>query len=261
MNVVGSLAELEAYFENLSETHPDIKDFLVGDSDKILSMDRSRLNYPCLWLETPEVDWTFGNQRQRNYKVAFLILWNTPTDDWEKERLVKSKTLDITDQILRWIQEDKENDIVLFDVLNSKSMPVFGFGHDNDLGWRTEISLMSPIGWCAPTCKRVDACPVGTLAKFSWENNVAGYFTDLSISNLSLPEETSWTWEWTWQIDDNPEQMSVSEVPAITGSGNNILITLKITSGECERYASAFFNNAKNCGESVPYKLQKKNCV
>lgn len=258
--IVGSLAELEAYFESLWQSYPGSGSFVTGDSHKIVTLDRSSLTYPVLWLETPEVDWNFSNKYQREYKIAFVILWNSPPDNWQRVRFVKSRSLDIVDHLLRWMQQDKEEVLLDYESLRASSYPIAPWGHDNDVGWRTELGIRTPISYCPEACKRQNVCPVGTLAKFSWHNANHGDFTGLGITNLTLPEDEDWDFEWTWQINDNPVETSTDDTPFISEPGDYILISLKITLGGCTRYASAFFSSAGNCGESVPYLLTKIDC-
>ena len=260
MRIVRTYAELTEYFRRIAEDHPDINYFIVGDDDKILSLDRSKIDYPVLWLEKPDVNWSMVNDLRRSYNVSFVVLENAAIDDWEKEDKIYNNLLNITGNILQWMQEDKQENIIDVDLVNVNSNPVNTYGHDNDNGWRTTIRIKGKEGQCAPACKRQNVCPVGTLAKFSWDNATAGGFAALTIANLTLPSAEAWTWEWTWSIDGGPAETSTSATPTISGAGENIYIRLKITSGDCERYASAKFNNKLNCGESNPFVMDKKYC-
>jgi len=260
MRIVKSYAELTEYFRRIAEDHPDINYFIVGDDDKILSQDRSFLKYPVLWLEKPDVNWTMINDLRRSYTVSFVVLENAAIDDWAKEDRIYSELLNITGQILQWIEEDKQAGIIDVDLANVNSNPINTYGHDNDNGWRTTIRVIGKEGQCAPACKRQNVCPVGTLAKFSWDNANAGDFTALTITNETLPSEEPWSWEWTYSIDGGPAETTTSAVPTISKAGNNIYLQLKITSGDCIRYASAKFGNKLNCGESNPFVMDQKYC-
>lgn len=257
--IVGSLAELETYFHGLQESHAELKYFVAGDSHKITTVDRSSVEYPLLWMETPEVDWTLSDKYQRVYRVAFIVLGNVPPDNWRRERLVKSLLLDIVSTLLRWIQQDKEAGLLDYESLSARSQPVFPWGHDNEIGWRTELDFRVPISYCPEPCKQQSFCPAGTLAKFSWDNSMEGDFTNLAIVNLTTPDE-DWEFEWTWYINDQPPETSTDETPVVNAAGDYILMILKITLDDCTKYASAFFTNTVNCGQSVPFLLSKSDC-
>jgi len=260
--IIHGTADIEAYFERLADNHPDIMDFVVGDSEHILSRDRSSLEYPCLWLESPNVNWDFGTKRSMDYEFSISILENVPDDAWRREQYLKHKLLLITGHILHQINQDAEAGIILLTGKRAKSMFLPRMGNDNSILWRTDLVFSTPLSWCAPTCKLPDACPAGTLAMFKWENSITGGFTGLSVTNLSKPTDEMWDYEWEWQIDDGAPQSSTSETPAISGAGDWIYISLKITGEDesCVRYASAYFNHLKNCGVSVPYLINKKDC-
>jgi len=185
--IIHGTADIEAYFERLADNHPDIMDFVVGDSEHILSRDRSSLEYPCLWLESPNVNWDFGTKRSMDYEFSISILENVPDDAWRREQYLKHKLLLITGHILHQINQDAEAGIILLTGKRAKSMFLPRMGNDNSILWRTDLVFSTPLSWCAPTCKLPDACPAGTLAMFKWENSITGGFTGLSVTNLSKP--------------------------------------------------------------------------
>ena len=260
MRIVNTYTELMNYLRDFSEQHPDINYFVFGDSDKILSLDRSLLKYPVLWVETPIVNWVGLTGIRRDYSVSFVVLENAAIDDWEKEAVIFNRSLDITGHILQWMQDDKEAGLINVDLRNVQSNPVATYGHDNDNGYRTTVNFIGIENACAPACKRQLTCPVGTLAKFSWNNASAGNFSELSIINETLPADEAWEWEWSWRVDNGPAETSTDEVPVISTDGNSLYLQLKIASGDCVRYASTQFNNQKNCGESSPLIINKTIC-
>lgn len=261
MIIVNTYSEYMAYFRSLYEANPDIKDFVSGDSNRILSQDRSKLDYPVLWVESPEINWAFQNGVFKQiFQGAFVVLKNAQSEYWQQEDFAMDQTAKITAELIKQMRNDAENGIISMDSTRFNSNPILTYGHDNDHGWRTEVSIGSNDGYCVDDCKDQSLCPAGTLAKFEWQNDTAGDFTSLSIINKTLPEDNTFTFEWTWQFDENPEQTFTGLTPAITGSGNYLLIKMKATEGACVRYASIFINNSKNCGQSVPYLLESKYC-
>lgn len=257
--MLSTLAEIQQYFKNIADQHPDIKGVVVGDSEQISSVDRSKLDYPVLWLETPTVSWKMGQNARRNYDFYFVVLWNSSTDNWDHQQYILNQTLIITEQILSKIREDFADEILMLSSNSAASDPILGYGHDHDYGWRTRISIDGYMITCAPTCKFPTACQPGKMASFTWQNNNVGSFTDLIVTDTStfVPGQDA---QWTWQIDDADPVESTTPPPANLGEGDFILITLKLIDDKCIREASAVFSNKGNCGSSVPYIVLKEYC-
>ena len=261
MIIVNTYSEYMAYFRDLADANPDINGFVSGDSLRILSQDRSSLEYPVLWVESPQVNWVFQNGLLKQvFQGAFVVLQNAELEHWQQEDFVMDKCCKITSDLIRKVKLDAEAGLFYLELNQFGSNPIQTYGHDNDHGWRTEISIFTNDGYCVDECKDQSFCPVGTLARFEYNNAVEGDFSSLTITNKTLPESYGFTFEWTWQIDEQAEQTSTDTNPIISGTGKYCLINLKITSGACIRYASIFISNKKNCGQSVPYKLESKYC-
>lgn len=252
-----TLADIQAYFRHLADISPDIQEFVVGDSEQVLSIDRSAIQYPVLWLETPSVGWSFSNVGQREYQFFFVVLTNTTADSWQHQQYILHRTLEITSWIIAKMRDDHLAGIIQASAFSASSDPILAYGHDHDYGWRTRLSITSPIGPC-PDCHFPDPCPAGALAAFTWSNEAAGSFGNLVIEDTSnYAEATGWAAEWSWQIDGGAVNTSPTAPGPALGAGDYILITLSITRGDCTKQASALIpSNAANCGESVPTLLK-----
>jgi len=261
MKVVNSIAELNNYFSDLTNRVAGLKQFVVGNSEKILTVDRSNLTYPVLWLETPSGNWSMQNAPSLNLEVYFVILENTPVDAWQREQYVLSRTLDLTGEVLRILKEDAENNLIDIDISRVNSDPILGYGTDNDYGWRTRVTFQIGVSPCVSDCAPAPACPVGTLARFTWTNTNTGDFDGLTIAENSLPTTEGWTLTWYHAIDGGAEVETADTFPSGLGAGSYILVKLRIVSGDCERWASAFFRSVPDCGQSVPYALDPKHCT
>ncbi|MEO0873118.1 MAG: hypothetical protein AAFY48_00790 [Bacteroidota bacterium] len=257
-NITTSLAELQAYFVRLGEIHPDIKQVVIGDSDQIISLDRSQLEYPLLWVETPRVDWLFDPHPQRYYNLSFVILLNTAVDNWQREQYVLHRSLEITEQLIAKMQSDDCDNLINLRDAKATSDPILGYGHDNDFGYRTSLRIRAYMQSSAPPVIWNDPCPVGALARFVWTNNSPGDFTDITFTDASLPEDESWGTLWTWQIDDGPTQGDENPPPNNLGAGNYLYVTLTITSGSCTLTASNLIYASSATGGSVPKIIDKK---
>lgn len=257
--MLNTLAEIQAYFENIAEVHPDINDFVVGDSEQILSLDRSNLSYPVLWLETPTVNWSIRENPARTYDTNFVVLINSPADTWQHQQYILNRTLTITEQILSKIKDDHSDGKLVKLENRATSNPILGYGHDHDWGWRTRLSIDGYMITCAGTCKFPTDCEPAEMASFTWANNILNGFNDVEIVDTSTftPGQAA---QWTYQIDEGAVVSSSTPPNGDLGTGNYMLVTLTLIDDKCTKKASAFFMNAVNCGDSVPYIIDKKYC-
>lgn len=260
MNITTTLAELQTYFRQLGDRHPGINQVVIGDSEEILSVDRSKLNYPVLWIETPRVSWEFLDNPRRYYSLVFVVLENSPTDAWQHQQYLLDKTLTITEQLLAKMRDDMNDQLIFVDMATAQSDAILGYGHDHDYGWRTSFRVRSYMDSCASTCLWETACPVGALARFNWVNNNPGDFTDIDFTDSSLPADAAWLTAWSWQVDNGPVTVDKDPPPPNQGTGNYMYVTLTLTLGDCVLQASAIILAAQPCGDSVPYIIDKSYC-
>lgn len=147
---VTSFSSLIAYFQNLASSHVDINDFVHGPSRRILEKNRSSLNYPVLWLETPGVDfWDNGaNWMDGTRSSAFLILKHADPNDFDAQDTVYAETEEMALQVLAKMIKDHKAKTFRFD-LNSCSMRAVSTLHVNtEFGWRVEFDLENTVKIC-----------------------------------------------------------------------------------------------------------------
>jgi hypothetical protein len=258
-NIITTPAEHNAYFRSLAKRHPSIKDFVYGDSERILSMDRSTLKYPVLWLETPRSNWKLKEPAQASFTGAFVVLINTPIDDDQREEYVIDYAWQITRDLINMIREDARLDFIEAVIGSFSSDPILGYGTDNDFGWRTNYQLETPIGNCPAVCTPPNACPAGSLARFKWENRNVGDFTNLVITSDNKPEGMELEWDevrYDVYRDNGPVSSFQDTVDNNIGQGAHLRIVMTITKGDCKLVASAYFTNETGCGTSVPFLLR-----
>lgn len=260
MNITTSYAELTTYLERLGTLHPLVKQVVIGDSEQILSLDRNILQYPVLWIETPDVDWSFDDNPNRYYNLSFVVLINAQVDTWQHQQYILHKTLQITEQLLAKMRDDADANLIQLRKGTAKSSPILGYGHDHDYGWRTSLRVRAYMDSCASDCLWQDVCPVGAMPRFTWTNNILGDFTDIIFQDASLPADESWLTSWSWQVDEGPVTIDKDPPPPNQGPGNYMFVTLTITLGDCVLTASALLFADQQCGTSVPYLLDKNHC-
>jgi hypothetical protein len=242
-----TLADIEEYFRRLGAAHPGIQQVVIGDSEEVLSVDRSTLNYPLLWLETPDVNWIMRTM-QREYSIAFVVLMNAQTDNWQRQRHILDRSLQLTESLLARIAEDASR--TWFSMAgNAKSDPIMGYGHDHDYGWRTTMTIEVPMNACADCA----LAPTSGWASFTWENTTPGNFNGMLFADESDLGELTWATTWRTQIDGGTIQSSSSPPPTNLGTGSYLKVWKTMTSGSITRIASAFIEASERCGASVPY--------
>jgi len=257
--MVRTLADIQAYFRRLVSDSPDLATVLVGDSEEILSIDRSQIVYPVLWLETPTLSWSLDQVGEREYLLYFTILLGTKPENYRHQEYLLHKTLELTNKVLTKLRSDHLDDVLKIDI-NAQSDPITGYGHDFEYGWRTRLSILSPVTKCYDN-DFDPACPVGSWAAFTWSNNSPGGFSDLVLEDVSNYADVSgWTVTWRWKIDNGATQTSSTVPGPDLGAGSYMLLWLELELGDCQLLASAYITSAQSAGESVPYLLSIEYC-
>jgi hypothetical protein len=144
-------SEYVDYFRALSAAHSQIKQFVVGGSERILNRNRTTIQYPILWLEIPEVSMVRGGSEGTYSAVfsgAFLVLENAQADDWDREDADLNRTLTICWQLLIRIQADADDNDWNITLDNVAIEHKGRWGDDNDWGWRVNFELSIPIDDC-----------------------------------------------------------------------------------------------------------------
>ena len=135
-------SDLVAYFEGLPVSVTTIKGVTVGDDEAIESLQNSVINYPHLWVETPEIMFvgTDDNPASRfNFNIAVLV--QATVSDRSAENTALNTAYNILTAIYARLLADSdagEFDLVLKDY---NSDPIRKWSNDNLFGWRTQITL------------------------------------------------------------------------------------------------------------------------
>lgn len=256
--MISSYADITYYLRRLGDLHPDIKEVVVGDSEQIMSQDRSKLDYPCLWIETPKVTYTLGSHNKSSYSWNITVLINTPVDDWVGQQHILHRCLNIVDDLLAKINQDAEDGHLYTVGSQASADAILGYGHDYDFGWRFSLQLGRLMPSCPGACSFAADASAHLLPEFSYTNNNLGDFTDIFITDLSTLEDVTAT-EWKLQKDGGTIS-TLSTPPNDIGQGEYLMITLKKVAGGVTYYASLFVTNTQTCASSVPYIIDKKYC-
>lgn len=135
-----TLIELETYLATFSTAIPAIKAVEFGDEEEILNRQNSRIQYPCLWVETPTVT-LIGEPPGRLFVFALTVLCNVPKDDNRLARERRSEAIDIAEKAWRKLEDDEEAGLFQLDATRTEGDPIQKWSGDRDTGYRFEIRL------------------------------------------------------------------------------------------------------------------------
>lgn len=145
-----SSTKLKAYFRQLATEHVDIVEFVYGSSERVLSRQTSKVNYPLLWMAIP--DKIKLPDRRQQISTSLWILDNSRQDFDEEERAM-DKMEAIADDIFERLMYDA--DYGLFDFGKSQTVfqPKPRFSADNDWGWCMDLDVTLGDAGCYDPAK------------------------------------------------------------------------------------------------------------
>ncbi len=158
MNFINDFAGFCSFFRSIAESSTYFNFFEQGGTEKIVSErlvndTRSRITYPLLFLEWPEIPISdFGSSSPMiDFRTGIVILDQCPKDDWEKQDIIMNQTYLATIQVLAKIQESTKGLNKRFfsiDLSKVSIMPLDSLLIDSAYGWRMEFGVTSPLSTC-----------------------------------------------------------------------------------------------------------------
>jgi hypothetical protein len=130
------------YIKDLGDAHADIQSIVIADYDDIITRERTDLQYPCLWIETPTVRYRGDNDSVREiYEGALVILQNGSNLDPDIVASNLKETFIIAREFLFRIAlyENKMS------ITNKELSAIATLGNDNDQGWRLSFDIEQPF--------------------------------------------------------------------------------------------------------------------
>ena len=136
------------YFRTVAEEHTGIADFVFGDSQRILSREIAEIQYPCLWLEVPDISPFSGDTDLRlRFDGGLMILQATP-QDFEQEDAALNSTFLISIAVLQRMMNDAEAGLFDFNPRTAVLQAKPPFSGDNDHGWHLDFDLSISASDC-----------------------------------------------------------------------------------------------------------------
>lgn len=142
--------QLEAYFRALPSVVSDLKGATVGQDEQIEDLQNTRILYPHLWVETPDVKFvgTDYNPATRFY-FNVAVITNEPLRKPEAGNTKLSATLMVMQSVWARMLEDADEE--LFDLVldDSDGDAIRQWSADNVYGWRMRVAIDVPRNECA----------------------------------------------------------------------------------------------------------------
>ena len=137
-------------FEQIAQEHTQINSFLFGNYFDLATESRSKIIYPALLLELPNVEYSDNgaDHRSKGFSTAFILL-NTKTKNDTKLNVVQKldNISEIMDDIIsRLYSESTQNYEWYFNVIGQGEI-IDTVSQDADIGMRYEfvITRRNPI--------------------------------------------------------------------------------------------------------------------
>jgi hypothetical protein len=139
-----TLPDFIDYFRRLAAANVALAgSFVHGAAGRILAGSRSKITYPCLWLETPTLGFEEkdGTAPLGKRRCAFVVLQKVATDSYAEQDAGWAQAEAIALQVISYLLRDRKARKFSF-TLNERDLePVATLTVDNEIGWRLEFEL------------------------------------------------------------------------------------------------------------------------
>jgi len=132
------------YFRQLGAAHRQIKSVIVGDYQDIIQKERADIQYPALWIESPDSQFVGDNDHFEEMKSgSFVILQNGDPKDEEKRLYNLEQTYRIAREVALRMLKDFE--YMRFEIKNRRLTMIASIYNDHDQGWRFSFDQYCPL--------------------------------------------------------------------------------------------------------------------
>lgn len=137
---ISTYSSFQNYFKSYKLKF-SIQEVVCGDSARILNLQNSAIEYPCLWLHTPDIKPFESGGRKNRFTSDLLILNTAPADDYEQQEQNFQDCLEIVWKVLRQMERDADDGLFEFDIASVDIQPKAYLTADNCNGWFVSFSL------------------------------------------------------------------------------------------------------------------------
>ena len=251
-----SFAEYIYYLDRVLNAHKDLKKVLTSGSDRLLSEELNQLDYPCAFIEYPDVPIDENGNAVLVFDGSITILMNTRGDDWDEQIIAMDRAFRIAKDIFLRVLNDS-HDSSIFSVEGKRSFmePVTHTESNDNHGWRINLQIRSDN---PPRCNDdvFNIIDTSIFPSFSYTNdNTTGIHLNLTGTSL---QDGSYNSIWRFKIPDGALQtiappsghdLALSNMADV----NMIEVWLELSNGSDSCYAYACIERKTVIGESLPY--------
>jgi hypothetical protein len=139
-----TLPDFITYFRQLATAHVELKDFVLGPTQRIIAGSRNTLTYPLLWLELPSLGLLDKDsttpEGQRH--AALVVLDSVSVSDYADQDAKWASTEAIALDVLSRMRKDyKERQFLSFELEGIVLEAVATLTVAGEIGWRFEFKL------------------------------------------------------------------------------------------------------------------------
>jgi hypothetical protein len=136
-----TLTELEEWIEDFPTHIPEIKEVIFGDEQEILNRQNSRIQYPCMWVETPSPRLVY-NPPGMQYSFFCTFLMNVPNEG-DKTQYRAARNTCILNAQRAFARFERGEEAALFELQReaAEGEEIWPYSGDRDTGFRFQIRL------------------------------------------------------------------------------------------------------------------------
>lgn len=237
--------DIKNYFETIAAAHRDIMDFREGDADEILEAERSKINYPCLWMETPDVS-PEGDTDSYEFRWngAYTILINSKTGNKDRVDYNLERAFLIASQILVRLRNDMMSGIFYRCSMSGASMErIFTINNDNDQGFRCQYSILAPPPRkCLDTSVWNESYELNTYPAFSYSRDGGNNIIIAQVTTLGAG----------WVLSERYFQEGTEVAYGSIDNSKEVYYEQSWVYNDNYKYASAYIRPSDASGVSLP---------
>jgi hypothetical protein len=142
--------QLVAYWKAIPTVVSDLKGATVGNDEAIEDLQNTRITYPHLWVETPDIRFVGSDVNPATrFQFSICVITNEGYRKPEEANKKLSQTLTILQSV--WARLLVDGDNGLFDLIlqDGEGDAIIAWSADNDYGWRLQVTIDLPRYECA----------------------------------------------------------------------------------------------------------------
>lgn len=239
-----SAIDFKKYFELLSIQHKEIKQFFYADYEDILDAEKSNIEYPCLWLESPDIPFIGDSDSFTcTYKSSFVILMHSALEQRDRRNYNMVKTQQIATDIIKKMNCDQEAHGINFKIQSVVLYPLPSNNPDNCQGWRADFELQ-PTSQSTNFQEQFNTA-FNDLIKFEFQFTAVknGALHNLSIESNLDPDISNFDYRWRWYDGIKWTEETNDPDPTFDITTNRLYVELIIENEGHTLTASAFSEN------------------